>query len=279
MIEPKKFSNLEYIDLINKVSIKGNVFDGNFSKIKNVYGYCRVSSDEQKKGYSIQGQKDTIDGFCKANGLILKSIFIDEGFSAKSSRRPDFEALMKVVEPDSIILVLWWSRFYRNFISRRFLTNFLSNKNIWVYAIESNNDPFMADIEGLLDENELIRLGKRVKDIMVKKFDNFKNKQMSRPPFGYASVFKKTQKLEDKGKWTIDKREAEIVQQIFSRVSEGYKICNLKREFNISYNSINNMLRNKTYLGMRCFDGVWQEQKSLKLIDQELFDKVQRTLK
>ena len=54
-----------------------------------VAGYARVSTDEQKKyGYSIQAQTEEITQWCNDNEHDLIHIYIDEGFSASTMKRP-----------------------------------------------------------------------------------------------------------------------------------------------------------------------------------------------
>lgn len=60
-----------------------------------VAGYARVSTDEQKKyGYSIQAQIDEITQWCNDNDHDLIHIYIDEGFSASTMKRPQLQAML-----------------------------------------------------------------------------------------------------------------------------------------------------------------------------------------
>ena len=49
--------------------------------MKKVYGYCRVSSENQKlKDNSIKNQIKFIDDYCNYNKMELIKIFKDEGW-------------------------------------------------------------------------------------------------------------------------------------------------------------------------------------------------------
>lgn len=60
-----------------------------------VAGYARVSTDEQKKyGYSIQAQTEEITQWCNDNDHDLIHIYIDEGFSASTMKRPQLQSML-----------------------------------------------------------------------------------------------------------------------------------------------------------------------------------------
>lgn len=62
-----------------------------------VYGYARVSTEEQVKSGSLQQQKDAIKDYCKARGYELVHLYSDAGVSALS-HRPEWSELMKRLE-------------------------------------------------------------------------------------------------------------------------------------------------------------------------------------
>lgn len=54
-----------------------------------VYGYCRVSSEEQAaSGQSLAAQDEKIRLYCRLHGLELVAVLVDAGVSAKSLKRP-----------------------------------------------------------------------------------------------------------------------------------------------------------------------------------------------
>lgn len=62
---------------------------------KTCYIYCRVSTDEQaKEGYSVENQKRACSEYAKSNGFDIKAIFADEGESARTTNRPEFQKMM-----------------------------------------------------------------------------------------------------------------------------------------------------------------------------------------
>lgn len=69
--------------------------------------YIRVSSETQvKDGYSLTAQKERLTAFCKAQGWEQYKFYVEEGLSAKNTKRPVYKNLMKDVEKGIINTVL-----------------------------------------------------------------------------------------------------------------------------------------------------------------------------
>lgn len=78
--------------------------------------YVRVSDDRQVDGTSLQSQEDVCRKFCRERGLEVVEVFKDEGESAKTANRPQFQALMVYARGGRIsaVVVYKFSRFARN---------------------------------------------------------------------------------------------------------------------------------------------------------------------
>ena len=84
---------------------------------ESIYGYCRVSSDEQAKhGTSLADQKKTITKM----SLYLfdkepDGFYVDDGVSGTLDfdRRPDGKKLQNVLEPNDVVLVAKLDRLIR----------------------------------------------------------------------------------------------------------------------------------------------------------------------
>lgn len=76
--------------------------------MKKVIGYVRVSSDKQIEGFSIDYQIRQIEKhFIGLNEKVDLEIFREEGVSAKNLKRPQMNALIKLIESNQIdILVI-----------------------------------------------------------------------------------------------------------------------------------------------------------------------------
>jgi len=66
------------------------------SKTK-VYGYRRVSTEEQVDGMSLYNQELAINAYAERNNLEVVDIYCDEGFSARSANRPGLQSMLKTL--------------------------------------------------------------------------------------------------------------------------------------------------------------------------------------
>lgn len=77
-----------------------------------LYGYCRVSTDEQVAGTSLGDQQRIL----MAVGVPLENIFTDEGVSGgvELSKRPQGERLLAVLQPGDTIVAAKLDRAFRS---------------------------------------------------------------------------------------------------------------------------------------------------------------------
>lgn len=68
--------------------------------MNSAYLYVRVSTEEQKKGYSLPEQEDRLLKYCKYNNIEVKGIY-REDFSAKNFNRPEWKELFSEVKKKS----------------------------------------------------------------------------------------------------------------------------------------------------------------------------------
>jgi site-specific DNA recombinase len=84
--------------------------------MKNAILMCRVSSDEQAKGYSLNIQKEQLERYCLNNNITIVSCF-KEDHSAKNFNRPAFEIFLKSMQQNNgkvdTLLVTSWDRFFK----------------------------------------------------------------------------------------------------------------------------------------------------------------------
>jgi site-specific DNA recombinase len=67
--------------------------------------YARVSTDEQIKGTSLQGQVERCRTAAATGGWNVVGEFVDEGVSGALSRRPRLDALIRLVEDHQVDVV------------------------------------------------------------------------------------------------------------------------------------------------------------------------------
>ena len=202
--------------------------------MKKVYGYCRVSSENQKlKDNSIKNQIKFIDDYCDYNKLELVKIFKDEGISGLKKDRDGLNEMFdEIIKNDvDILLVYSLSRLGRKLKDVIGFVEKLSKNNIKFISIKENfnNDDVMGkllmNILGSINEFEVDILSDRIKD--VKRYKKSKNEVYTgKILFG---------KYKRKGKLIKNNNEMKILRLI-KRLREIDKL---------SYNKISNYLNNE----------------------------------
>ena len=116
-------------------------------------GYIRVSSEEQTRGHSLDGQRDQIKKRCEQEGWDLVHIYADRGHSAwqqKSAKRPEFQKMLRDAENGEFDVVVVYSadRLGRNVLdSIKTLTTFM---HLGTRLLSITEGPMTLDGEGKL---------------------------------------------------------------------------------------------------------------------------------
>ncbi len=101
-----------------------------------VAGYARVSTDEQKKyGYSIQAQTEEITQWCNDNDHDLIHIYIDEGFSASTMKRPQLQAMLSNLKNLDAIAFTRLDRLSRNVLEANKMLELLQQNGVAMISI------------------------------------------------------------------------------------------------------------------------------------------------
>lgn len=84
----------------------------------NAVVYCRVSTDEQVQNLSLPVQKQRTLAYCTHEGWPVVQVFRDEGESAKTTKREEFQRMLRYCHDPAnrvgYVVVNDLSRFSRN---------------------------------------------------------------------------------------------------------------------------------------------------------------------
>lgn len=72
--------------------------------MKNAVIMCRVSSDEQAKGFSLDIQKEQLTNYCNRNNITIVQEY-REDHSAKNFNRPEFQKFLQSVKKIKVLLI------------------------------------------------------------------------------------------------------------------------------------------------------------------------------
>lgn len=186
-----------------------------------VFGYARISRDEDDKRDSIENQQHIIQTYCDENNLKVEKIFTDNNYSGYIFDRPDFNKLKELIEKNEIdvLIVKDLSRIGRhNALTLLFLEK-LKENGVNLISISDNinftegKDDMIVGVKTWF--NELY-----VKDISRKVKESLKQKQKEGlvlvPHFGYMKNPNNKQEI------LIDDEAANTVRKIFELYIQGY---------------------------------------------------------
>lgn len=207
--------------------------------MKKVYGYARISRDEDKKNYgSIETQISLLKNFATENKLNIEEIFIDDDVSGyiPIENRPNFYKLYQLVEESKekpIILMKDWSRLSRNNgIAQTILTKWKQDEVELILIKE------MGGVFNILeDDDDIVGITtwineRYVKDTSRKVRDAIKDRlkqgiYISGPRYGYIKG--------KNGELTVNEEVREAVKTIFDLYEEGYGTTAIAIKLNKEY--------------------------------------------
>ena len=231
--------------------------------------YCRVSSEEQKEGGTIDSQIRELEDFAQASSHTITARYIDEGWSGAILNRPELDRLRDEADKGlfEAVLVNDVDRLSRELTHLGIIKKDLEKKNIKLIfkKLPNNGDPisnFMVNMLGSFAEfeRELIadrtRRGRRYK-VEVRRliFGNV-------PPYGYSYI-KKDKEKGIEGHYELNEHEAKIVKMMFDWVIKdgnsqrevvrrltASKIPPRKGNTRWGRSSVHKILTNETYTGV-----------------------------
>ncbi len=226
--------------------------------MKNVILYCRVSTDEQADGCSLDMQELYLRRYCTSNDYNIVDVY-KEDYSAKhyDMRRPEMAKLYdyckKHKKEVDKILFLRWDRYSRNVeFAFAYKRKFYDELGIEINAIENPIDFTATEWSTMLSiycgvaHTEDEKISKRTKDGIHG--SQLKGKCTNKAPRGYKNC--RVSKHETYV--VIDNEIAPLITKIFNEVAKGIEApCSIRRRLcpNIAESSFLDMLRNPFYIG------------------------------
>ena len=139
-------------------------------QINNIYGYVRVSSEQQvKDGSSLDEQKRIIEEFVQAKfNRQVDEFFIDAGVSGMKDlvERPGSRAMTDVMDKHDVIVTTKLDRLARSFIEMVNMIPTLEQTGITLYFCEMFGDipvvlPQEQEAQGLAAKLDMVRINNR----------------------------------------------------------------------------------------------------------------------
>ena len=259
--------------------------------MRNAILMCRVSSDEQAKGYSLNIQKEQLEKYCLNNNINIVNCF-KEDHSAKNFNRPEFDKFLKSIQRNKgkvdTLLVTSWDRFSRNLTDSLIMIRKLRALGIEVHAIEQPIDLSIPESKAMLalylaipeidNDRRSLKITGGIR--AAKKSGRWPGKA----PFGY----KNTRDANNRP-IVVPDQNAVYIKKAFKAYSEGKLQSDILKDFAdqgvfLSRSRLSNILRTTFYVGIINIKA-WQDEpeqviKAIHkpLIDEKLFAKVQERM-
>lgn len=250
--------------------------------------YVRVSSDDQRDGFSIPAQIELLVSYAKENNLRIVRIF-EESMSAKDSGRIEFNRMLKYLKnhPEvRTILVEKTDRLYRNFKDYAVLDDskyeiHLVKENEILSKDSTSHQKLIHGLKVLLAKNFIDNLREETYKGRKKKAEE--GYIVGGAPYGYRKI--------NKNEAEPIPEEAFFIQQAYNLYLEGRSLAGVREELMrrgiiyrpktpaISRGHLHRLLSNAYYTGRVPFEGEMFPGKFQAIVSIDTYDKVQVMLK
>ena len=248
--------------------------------------YARYSSDNQTEA-SIEGQLRECMEFAKHTGIDVIGNYIDRALSAKTDHRPEFQRMIKDSYKHAFDCIIVWKldRFARNRYDSAHYKTLLKKNGVKVISAK---ETIANGSEGILLESVLegmaeyysAELAEKVVRGMTENVLKGKNNG-GQVTFGYE--------IDEEMYFHPNPTTAPIVKEIFTRYADGKTIKQITDYLNekniltirggkMTINIVQRMLSNRRYIGEYKFRDTIIEHGIPALIDDGLFERVQKRL-
>ena len=242
--------------------------------------YARVSTEDQAKdGFSLEAQMQKLEAYCRMNGWEISGRYVDEGFSGRNTKRPEYMRMMSEIEQWDGILVLKMDRIHRNSVNFTLMMDQLRKKNKKFVSVYDKFDTgntmgrFVMDIMQRIAQLESEQIGDRVKMAMRYKATEETGNLGSGHPYGYEYR---------NGRLEIIDEEAHVVRAIYNMYIRGSTLQNIcdflnnagiesKKGVGWSRQTISNILHNPLYIGHREWDNIPLKSEVTAIVTKDKF--------
>ena len=258
------------------------------TKSDNGFGviYARYSSQKQNDE-SIEQQVAQCQQLAADCGIHVLDIYPDRAVSGKTDKRPFFQKMMQDASRGRFQYVLSWksNRIGRNMVEALSNEVRLNELGIRILYVEEDFDDTAAGrfaARSMMNVNQFYNenLAEDVQRSMIA--NAMECKANGRVPLGYATDKNK--------KYIIDEPNAEVVREIFDRVTALESFTDICNDLNargirtaighpFTVGSFGKLLQNERYIGYYIYGTVRIKDGVPRIISDETFYKVQEILK
>lgn len=244
--------------------------------------YIRVSTDAQfEEGYSVEAQKDMLEGYCRSRGWKSFQFYIDGGYTGSNIERPQMQRLIEDVRAGRIsqVVVYKLDRLSRSQKDTLFLIEDVFNPaGVGFTSMNENLDtgtPMGRAMLGIMSafaqlERETIR--ERTRMGMRERVRSGFWMGGGHPPFGYD--------YDSASGCLRPNADAASVRLIYRLYLQGLSAARIADMTGFHDDKpIRDILTRKSYTGIIEYNGIEYEGKHEAIIERPLFDRVQEAMR
>ena len=246
--------------------------------------YVRVSTQYQVDGDSLEEQENELRKFCDYRNFRIHKLYIEEGKSGGTTKRPEYQKLIRDIEQKKIhaVVVKKLDRLSRSLLDFEQLMLLMQHHNVEFMSLRENFDTTTAMGKAMLRmalvfaQLEREQTSERVLDVMTYRA-SLGHYNGGLVPFGYVC----TNKLLE-----ISTSQKPTVELIFSMFLKSFSIATVSNYLNDAKiptpigipwtdSRIERILKNPTYKGYICWKGVLYPAQHQPIIAPSMWDTVQ----
>lgn len=253
-------------------------------KTLEVFGYVRVSTENQLENYSIEEQTMRIRSYCQAKGWHLIKIYTDGGYSGGNINRPALQQMLTDMKRGTVDAIIVYkldrlSRSQKDTLT--LIEDHMLSAGVDFISINENFDtssPFGRAMIGILSVFAQLEKDQITERFTMGRIGRSKAGYYHggpNAPRGYQYV---------DGALIVDEFKASQVKEIFRLFLDGKSINRIARTMEQKYGGrwnaagVRVILLNSTYIGKVKFAGVEYDGRHQPLISKEDFETAQKLL-
>ncbi|MFH1353690.1 MAG: recombinase family protein [bacterium] len=238
--------------------------------------YVRVSDQSQVDGTSLDTQEKQCREYAGREGFTVAKVFREEGVSAKTLNRPEFQKLLEYVGDSKIkaIVVYKVDRLSRNLENQLFAIRTLQEAGVGLRSATENVDDTPAgklqrNMLGAFAEYDNLIRGERCRNGLVARFSE--GYWVSTPPPGYDMV-----RGRDKRSRAVLNEMSPIIKWAFEKRADGWTFKRIANGMNsrgyrsrqgrkLREQNVHHVIKNSFYMGLMKSYGmeIWGNHKPL----------------
>lgn len=263
---------------------------------QNAIIYCRVSTQEQGKGTSLDEQKTACKEICKYYKMNIMETFTEKASAMKGGKRPLFNKVVQMLKEGAakILVCAYSDRLTRNGTDGDTIKELIEDYGITVVIVHSNRiikapvdptDYLMFELE-IAFSNYRVRIDRvRCNSGIVAK--NMGGTRTAKPPYGYMYD-------NDTREVVVVEKRADFVRKAFELLATGEysvkEVCEELSRLDFHYDlqpdgiipkqSLISMLKNTFYMGEYLVKQTdeYVQGKHEPIISKDIFEEVQKIL-